>query len=218
MEQNRQVILFQGDSITDGNRSRNDDPNHFLGHGYAYIIAAQLGASLASGQPLFLNRGVSGDRASDLYGRWNEDALGLKPDILSILVGVNDVFRWMKGEGNKNVDRYASSYRHILEETVAALPNVKLVLCEPFILNTGIPAEDFQTWDKRMKEHQETVRILAEHFKAVHVPMQFLFDEAVKVAPAEYWLWDGIHPTAAGHDLLARQWLEVVQGQGLLKD
>ena len=91
-------ILFQGDSITDGARGRNDDLNHILGHGYAYIIASKLGYELAENRPLFLNRGISGNRVSDLYARWNEDTFSLKPDLISILIGVNDAWRIVDGE------------------------------------------------------------------------------------------------------------------------
>lgn len=90
------VILFQGDSITDGNRGRDEDPNHILGHSYAYIIGGKLGNERAEENLVFYNRGVSGDRISDLYARWNEDAISLQPDIISILIGVNDIWRMMK--------------------------------------------------------------------------------------------------------------------------
>lgn len=110
------IILFQGDSITDGNCARNDDLNHILGHSYAYIIGAKLGNDLAEQQPVFYNRGVSGKRISDLYARWNEDAICLQPDIMSILIGVNDALRTMKGEPSGVTDRFELAYRHVLED------------------------------------------------------------------------------------------------------
>lgn len=97
MENKRRKILFQGDSITDGNWGRNLDPNHILGHGYVYIIAAQLGSQYAESQPYFMNRGVSGNRVSDVYARWNEDAISLQPDLISLLVGVNDAHSIISG-------------------------------------------------------------------------------------------------------------------------
>ncbi|CAM3745606.1 SGNH/GDSL hydrolase family protein [Marinicrinis lubricantis] len=211
----RQVILFQGDSITDGNRARNDDPNHILGHGYPYMIAGQLGYEFAGKMPLFINRGISGDRVSDLYARWNEDCISLRPDLLSILIGVNDLWRTMKGEPSGVTDRFERAYRHLLEETREVLPDTKLVLCEPFILNVGAPAEDWNAWKRRMDAYQATTRKLAEEFGAVFVPLQKAFDEACERAGADYWIWDGVHPTTVGHELIAREWLSVVQNSPL---
>lgn len=212
------VFLFQGDSITDGNRGRDEDPNHILGHSYAYIIGAKLGNELAEQKPVFYNRGISGNRISDLYARWNEDAIYLKPDVLSILIGVNDLWRSMKGEPSGCTDRFERAYRHVLEETREVLPDTRLVLCEPFILNTGAPAEDWPEWHRQILRYQEVVRGLAEQFGAVHVPLQGVLDAAVQRADAKYWLWDGVHPTTAGHDLIARQWLQVVGESGILND
>lgn len=213
------VVLFQGDSITDGNRSRNEDPNHFLGHGYVYIIAAKLGAELAGGQPpVFYNRGCSGHRMSDLYGRWNEDTFSLKPDVVSILAGVNDAYFALKGEPGGVTDRYERAFRHVLEETAEVLPQTRLVLCEPFILNTGIPAENWSEWKARISHYQAVVRGLAGEFGAIHVPLQGIIDEAAARADYVYWLWDGIHPTAAGHHLIAQQWLKAAEAGGLLAE
>ncbi|WP_435924718.1 SGNH/GDSL hydrolase family protein [Paenibacillus sp. DYY-L-2] len=210
------VILFQGDSITDGNRDRGTDLNHILGHGYAYIIAGKLGCEHAEDKPLFINRGVSGDRVSDLYARWNEDAISLKPDIISILIGVNDAWRMMSGEPSGATDRFERAYVHLLEETREVLPETKLVLCEPFILRTGATADKWDEWTKLMSGYQAIVRDLAQKYGAVHVPLQDAFDAAVSRANEAYWLWDGVHPTAAGHHLIAERWLEVVGRNGLL--
>ncbi|RCW51751.1 SGNH/GDSL hydrolase family protein [Paenibacillus prosopidis] len=206
----KRVILFQGDSITDGARGRNDDPNHILGHSYAYIVGARLGCEWAEQQPVFYNRGISGNRVSDLYARWNEDAISLNPNLISILIGVNDAWRTMSGEPSGVTDRFERAYRHVLEETKEVLPNAGLVLCEPFILNTGAPSRNWDAWSELMTAYQQTVRELAEQFGAVFVPLQKVFDEACQRADASYWLWDGVHPTAAGHELIARQWLSVV--------
>lgn len=118
-------ILFQGDSITDGNRGRSADPNHILGHGYAFIIAAKFGDAMAASDLTFINRGISGNTVLDLEKRWQKDTLDLKPDILSILIGVND-----KGKGVP-MDQYEQVYDKLLTDTKAANPNIKLVLCEP---------------------------------------------------------------------------------------
>ncbi|NOU64041.1 lysophospholipase [Paenibacillus sp. LMG 31461] len=209
------TILFQGDSITDGGRGRNNDLNHILGHGYAYIIASKLGLELAEKQPLFINRGVSGDRVFDLYARWNEDALSLRPDVISILVGVNDAARIVNGEHGGASDRFERAYRHLLEETSEVLPGAGIVLCEPFILKLPQVSDRWEIWQERIVCYQDIVRKLADEFGAVFVPLQSTFNEACMLAEPSYWIWDGVHPTAAGHGLIAKQWLSVVQQSGL---
>src|SRR5882757_4922710 len=107
-------ILFQGDSITDGNRGRSADPNHILGHGYAFIIAAKYGATLADRNLTFLNRGISGNAVPDLKARWPKDSLDLNPDVLSILIGVNDQGR------NLPIDQFEPLYDQLLADARAA--------------------------------------------------------------------------------------------------
>jgi lysophospholipase L1-like esterase len=212
------VILFQGDSITDGNRGRDEDPNHILGHSYAYIIGGKLGNERAEQNLVFYNRGISGDRISDLYARWNEDAISLQPNVISILIGVNDLWKIMNGEPSGVTDRFERAYRHVLEETGEVLPQTKLILCEPFILNTGAPSEQWAEWEAKITHYQTVVKQLAEEFNAVFVPLQKALNEATNRADAAYWLWDGVHPTAAGHDLIAGEWLKVVEQSGLLSN
>ncbi|WNQ13211.1 SGNH/GDSL hydrolase family protein [Paenibacillus aurantius] len=214
MIKKNQVVLFQGDSITDGNRGRSQDLNHILGHGYVFLLASRLGCELAEETPLFVNRGISGNRVSDLYARWNEDAISLKPDLLSILIGVNDAARILRGEPGGATDRFERAYRVLLEETKEVLPHTSLVLCEPFLVKTDATVDCWEEWRSLMASYQQTVRELADRFGALFVPFQETFDEACGRAPAEYWVWDGVHPTAAGHHLMAEQWLSVVRGQG----
>ncbi|MCI3923102.1 SGNH/GDSL hydrolase family protein [Paenibacillus sp. TRM 82003] len=205
------TVLFQGDSITDGGRGRSDDPNHILGHSYAYLVAAELGESLAESGLRFYNRGISGNRVSDLYARWNEDCFALNPDLISILIGVNDAWRIMNDEPTGVTDRFERAYRHLLTETREVLPNAGLVLMEPFILHTGAPAANWRAWQEKVAAYQRVVRSLAQEYDAVFVPLQSAFDEACKRADAAYWIWDGVHPTTAGHRIIAKQWLHVVQ-------
>ena len=191
-------ILFQGDSITDGNRGRSADPNHILGHGYAFIIAARHGAAFPEAKLDFINRGVSGNTVLDLEKRWPKDTLDLKPDILSILIGVND-----SGKGIP-LDQYEQVYDKLLAEARAANPNLKLVLGEPFVKPTGVVNED-------ILRRQEIVARLAEKYGAALVHFQRVFDEAAKRAPADYWIWDNVHPTYSGHQLMADEWERVVR-------
>ncbi|ANY66140.1 lysophospholipase [Paenibacillus sp. BIHB 4019] len=215
MSEQQLTVLFQGDSITDGSRGRNDDLNHILGHSYPYLIASRLGYELAEKAPHFINKGISGDRVSDLYARWNEDALSLKPDVLSILIGVNDAWRTMSGEASGATDRFERAYRHLLEETAEVLPQTRFVLVEPFILKTGVTLERWDEWQQIIKGYQEKTAALAAEYNAVLVRVQHVFDKASEVTGAAYWLWDGVHPTAAGHELLAREWLSTVQNSRL---
>lgn len=198
-------ILFQGDSITDGNRGRSADPNHILGHGYAFIIAANFGAGMAENDLTFINRGVSGNTVLDLEKRWQKDTLDLKPDILSILIGVND-----KGR-NVPMDQYEQVYDKLLTATKAANPNVKLVLCEPFLVNhlSKTPPKGSPNGD--IVQRQQIVAKLAQKHGAALVHFQKALDEACKRAPASHWIWDDVHPTYSGHQVLADEWERAVR-------
>jgi lysophospholipase L1-like esterase len=199
-------ILFQGDSITDGNRGRNNDLNHILGHGYQFIIACKYGAQLPERKLTFLNRGISGDRVSGLLRRWQSDIVDLKPDILSILIGVNDLNFGVSAE------RYEQQYEQLLADTVKALPNVKLVLCEPFGLPVGPKKAIWEEYRADLAVRQAIVAKLGEKYHAPVVHFQKMFDDAVQRAPADYWIWDGVHPTFCGHQLMADEWIRTVQG------
>lgn len=210
----RCTVLFQGDSITDGNRGRSDDPNHIHGHGYVYLIASRFGAAYAEQGLTFVNRGVSGDRAVDLYARWETEALAFRPRMISVLVGINDILRAIgesESENGGSIDRYERSLRRLLEEAKENDPTVALVVCEPFALRTGMTAKRWeQDWAPRLAEKQRIAKAVADEQGAVFVPLQSVFDKACERADASYWLWDGIHPTTAGHTLLAEQWLHAV--------
>lgn len=209
------VILFQGDSITDANRDRGLYQKHFIGQSYVFLIASRLANDHADKNPVFVNRGISGNRVSDLYARWNEDAFSLNPDVISILIGVNDAWRTMSEEPSGVTDRFERAYRHLLEETKEVLPDTRLILCEPFVLKGVATEAKWEEWQKLVGKYQTIVRELAEEFGAVFVPLQDAFDEAAKRAEPAYWLYDGVHPSAAGHDLIARRWLEVAGRTGL---
>jgi lysophospholipase L1-like esterase len=196
-------ILFQGDSITDGNRGRSADPNHILGHGYCFIVAAQYGAQFPERALTFMNRGVSGNTVSNLQARWQADTLALAPDVLSILIGINDAGRKVP------LDQYEQGYDRLLSETQAALPNVKFVLCEPFYLPKG-GRRNNDARDLDITQRQMIVARLAEKHHAALVRFQHVFDEACKRAPAEYWIWDSVHPTYSGHQLMAEEWVKTV--------
>jgi lysophospholipase L1-like esterase len=192
-------ILFQGDSITDGNRGRSADPNHILGHGYVFTIAARHGAAFPNLKLDFVNRGISGNTVLELAQRWQQDTLDLKPDVLSILIGVNDHGRGIP------LDQYEQVYEKLITEARAANPKLKLVLGEPFVKPAG-------KIDENLRKRQEIVARLAQKHSAALVHFQRVFDEAIKRAPADYWIWDNVHPTYRGHQLMADEWERVVRG------
>ncbi|MGG9963032.1 SGNH/GDSL hydrolase family protein [Ferruginibacter sp. SUN106] len=203
-------FLFQGDSITDGNRGRNKDPNHILGHGYAFSIASRTGASFPEQANQFYNRGISGNKITDLQQRWQTDTLDLKPDVLSILIGVNDTDSVVKQQNIVTVEKYEEVYRSLLDQTRTQLPGCILVLCEPFIMPVGRVKDNWTAWNEDMQKRQIVVARLAKEYKTVFVPLQKIFNAAVSRAAADYWIWDGIHPTYSGHELITREWIRQV--------
>lgn len=209
-------ILFQGDSITDGGRCRNEDLNHVMGHGYAYLVAAKLGADYPERNLSFCNRGISGNCIVDLYERWKEDAINLSPDIISILVGVNGIYHGFASNKGVPASRYEKVYRLLLEETCEALPNARLVICEPFVLPVASVKERWSEWKAEIDQRRKIAACLADQFDAVFVGMQNVFEDARALADPEYWIWDGIHPMPAGHELMARAWLAAVKETGWL--
>jgi len=206
------VILFQGDSITDGNRGRTPDPNHIMGHGYAFSLASRLGADYAEKKLVFYNRGISGNKINDLASRWQSDTLDLKPNLLSMLVGVNDTASVVfKREPIITAEKYEEIYKSLLDQTLKQFPDLLLVLCEPFILEVGKVKDNWTTYQPEMKKRQVIVAKLARQYDAVFVGFQEIFNKACNRAPAAYWMWDGVHPTVAGHELMAREWLLQVE-------
>lgn len=209
---NGTVILFQGDSITDGNRGRNEDPNHIMGHGYAFSIASRIGADFPEKNYKFYNRGISGNKVTDLAERWQKDTLDLKPDMLSILVGVNDANSVVfKRQPSVSAEQYQEVYQALLEKTRAIFPEIILILCEPFVLKVGRMNEKWEESYSDMLKRQSVVRKLAEKYDAVFVGFQTVFDKACEKMPCDYWIWDGVHSTVAGHELMAREWLKQVE-------
>ncbi len=206
---NNEVILFQGDSITDGNRGRNNDLNHILGHGYQYIISAKLLVDFMDKNITCINRGISGNRISDLYGRWKEDCLTLNPTVLSILVGINDVsYEWNLQAGSDK-DRYRKIYKLLINEAREMNPDLKLIIMEPFFGKLD-DSERSLYFDRQIRVLASVARELAEEYNAVFVPLQDMFDSYFANVDTASLIWDGIHPTAAGHELIARQWLNYV--------
>jgi lysophospholipase L1-like esterase len=206
-------ILFQGDSITDMGRSRDPnttDKNHIHGHSFVFVIAGQLGLEMPDRRLEFINRGLSGNTVADLKTRWQVDAIEAKPDVLSVLIGVNNVLL------NKDLATFEADYRHILDASRKANPELKLVLLDPFALEAGSFAVNEGRWTG-MREGIDNllpvVARLAVEYDAVHIKTQEILDAASEHTSPDYWLWDGVHPTAQGHELIARHWLKEVSAR-----
>jgi lysophospholipase L1-like esterase len=189
------VILFQGDSITDCGRNR-DDPDN-LGYGYVNLITGMLSDRYSQYNINFINRGISGDKIRDLQLRWDRECIDLKPDVLSILIGVNDTLITPAGQ-------FEEEYRMLLKRTTRAL-NSKIILCEPFLL-----LENNNAYRDDLNPKIEIVHKLSEEFFTLLVPLDKIFRESCSDHSAEYWAPDGVHPTPAGHTLIAESWIEYV--------
>lgn len=206
-------LLFQGDSITDMKWGRNEkDRNHYLGHSYVFLIASRLGVDLPAAQLDFYNRGMSGHTVGDLRKRWQKDAVDMEPDLLSILIGINDVGRNPKGV---DLEKWESDYRFILQKSMDANPDLRVVLLDPFVLAAGRLSEP-DAYKKKRNQVERLIPIvekLAADFKAVHVRTQKIFDAAAKAVSPEHWIWDGVHPLPQGHELIARAWLDAASSR-----
>lgn len=205
------VILFQGDSITDAGRNKNQElPNdaRSFGGGYALLTASWLLEALAAKELTIYNRGISGNKVYQLAERWDKDCIHLNPTLLSILIGVNDYWHFRNGNYNGTPEIYENDYRQLLERTRKALPDIKLVICQPFIL-TETSAVD-ESWLEPFSAYQQIARKISDEFGATWVPFQEAFDRAVEVAHPTYWANDGVHPSMAGAQLMANTWLEAI--------
>ena len=206
------VFLFQGDSITDGQRGRTDDPNHIMGHGYVYSVVSRIGADFPEAGFKFYNRGISGNQLADLEQRWQTDTIDIKPDVLSILIGINDVDAVAAHQPDSmDAAKFETVLRKLLQQVKTANPNILLVLGIPFVYAVGSRRnENWSLWKDETEQRAAKVRLLATEFDAVIVDYPAVFAKAMEKVTAAYWIWDGIHPTVFGHELMAREWIKQV--------
>ncbi len=202
------TILFQGDSITDAGRSREDNTN--LGLGYPTLVKGELMFEYP-GEYTLLNRGISGNRVVDLYARIKADIINLKPDVMSILIGVNDVWHEFGSGNGVSADKYFKVYSMLIEEILEALPETKIMILEPFVLKACATEGNWEEFQGEVLKRAEKARAIAEKYGLLFIPLQDKFDEAAKLAPNDYWLRDGVHPTTAGHELIKREWIKAFQ-------
>ena len=202
-------ILFQGDSITDCGRSREDVAgfNSFgVSPGYPGMVAADLWSKYPQEYEV-VNRGISGNRIVDLYSRIKVDCWNHKPDFLSILIGVNDVWHEVEFKNGVELDRFERMYRMLIEDTKKVLPNVKMMLCEPFVLEGLATSAKFDQFLEVYK-YAELVKKLAAEYGLYYLPLQETISKAAASATVEEYLTDGVHPAEAGAKLIANEWLK----------
>lgn len=207
-----QTILFQGDSITDSGRNKEDtgfNTARNLGSGYPMLAGAAILNKYEALDLKIFNKGISGNKVYQLAERWDKDCLELKPDVLSILIGVNDIWHKLNGNYSGTIEIYRNDYAALLERTKKALPNVKFIICEPFAVK-GVKAVD-ESWYPEFFGYQKAAKDIAKQFSATFIPFQSVYDEAVKRAPGSYWTGDGVHPTLAGAQLMAKAWLKALE-------
>ena len=225
------TILFQGDSITDCSRYRKaTDAKQetialwscgrpfkkvtAMGEGYPKLVSEEL-ATKASGAYKFYNRGVGGDRIPDVYARIVKDIIKLKPDYMSLLVGVNDVWRNFDSDGTgTGTARFEKVYNILIEELKEELPELKMIIMGPFLLhgsagdNRPDEPDRFERFSAGVAELADITKKLAEKHGLKFVDLQAMFDEAVKTTPAIELTGDGVHPTLKGHELIKNEWLK----------
>lgn len=202
------TVLFQGDSITDVGRSFTNDGSR--GGGYPTLVAATLGFKYPD-EYNFLNRGISGNRIVDLYQRINADIINLKPDYMSILIGVNDVWHEFISKNGVSADKYEKIYTRMIEEVKEALPDIKIMILEPFTLRGSGNEAYWDDFNKEVRETAKRAKKVADNFSLPFIKLQDKFDELAKKAPNSCWLSDGVHPTAFGHKLIENEWIKAFE-------
>lgn len=203
------VILFQGDSITDCSRGQGNP----TGIGYPFLVEAALGADYP-GEYSFFNRGISGNRIVDVYARIKADIINLKPDYMSILIGINDVWHDIDWKNGVDTPKFEKIYSMLIEEVKAACPDIKITIMTPYVLEgPGTKSSEerpdrFERFKAGTAEKIDACKRIAEKYGLPTIELQPVFDEALKRAPASFWSADGVHPTANGHELIKRCWIE----------
>lgn len=196
------TVVFLGDSITDAGRNRDNDAER--GIGYPTLVSAELGFKYPA-EYNFINEGISGNRIVDLYARIKRDIINRKPDYLTILIGINDVWHEINDRNGIDNEKFFMVYSLLIEEIKRVLPDIKIIILEPFVLKASATEKAWGVFKRETLMRAESAKKIAEKYGLGFIPLQEKFDEAEKKAEASYWLSDGVHPTAAGHELIARE-------------
>ena len=227
------TILFQGDSITDCGRYRKAtdkkqetigifrDGKLFkkitaLGDGYPAMVSAEL-ESKYPGKYKYVNRGVGGDRIPDVYGRIVQDIISLKPDYMSLLVGVNDVWRVFDSGYGTGTERFEKIYDILLDELFAEFPDLKIIIMGPYVLpgpasdNTPEQPDRFREFTSAVAEMSAIAKKMAEKYSCPFIDLQAVLDEAIKAVPVKELTGDGVHPTAKGHEVIKNEWIRAFE-------
>ena len=201
------TFIILGDSITDCSRNRDDIDS--MGMGYPAVVAATIGTQYPQ-KFRFINEGISGDRIVDVYSRIKRDILNQKPDYLSILIGVNDVWHELNDKNGVAAPKFEKIYSMLIEEIKEELPEIKIFLLEPFVTPGTGTDKYIDTFRSEIKLRSEAVQRIADKYNLTFIPLQCVFDEAMTKAPASYWTRDGVHPSTEGHGLIANELIKVV--------
>lgn len=204
------TILFQGDSITDACRDRNNDRINGMGYSYPNVVAATLGYKYPA-EYKFINRGISGDRIVDVYARIKSDIINLKPDYMSLHIGINDAWHEIAWKNGVDAHKFEKIYTMLLEEIMEALPDIKIFIMLPYVLQGAATEENMELFRTETAKRAEAAKRVAEKFGLPYVDLQARFDEMCKKAPADYWLCDGVHPDSPGAGLIADAWIELFE-------
>lgn len=207
------LIVFQGDSITDCGRNRDDITS--TGVGYVHMVKGELGCE-CPGEYEFINKGISGNRIVDIYARIKIDIINLKPDYMSLLIGVNDVWHELGSRHNGvSAEKFEKIYNMMIEEILEVLPDIKIMILEPFVLEAGATTAteaEPERWNYfRTEVHLRAAvaRHIAEKYGFPFVELQDKLNEACRQMPASYWLYDGVHPTPMGHWIIKNEWMKM---------
>ncbi len=205
-------FLFQGDSITDAQRGKitEDICGYEIGNGYATIVAGNIGAKYP-GKLEFFNRGISGNRVVDLYARIKKDIINLRPDYLSILIGVNDVWHELNHQNGISAEKFEMLYSMLIEEIKSELPDIKIYILEPFLTHGEAVDERWDIFRGEVEKRAEVSKKIANKYALTFVPLQEKFDTACNSAPCTYWTKEGVHPTAMGHGIIANSLVEAIE-------
>jgi acyl-CoA thioesterase-1 len=202
---NRTTLLFIGDSITDCGRA--SDREQQLGNGYVRLVRDWLLARDPANAPNVINVGTSGNKIPDLQKRWDQDVIANAPDVVSVKIGINDVWHGLNPDWRPGCphDEFVAGYRDILSRLRRGLPECLLVLCEPSVID---PPQDARG-NELLVPYVCSVHELAREFSAdCVVPLHRAFVQARNARPDVAWTTDGVHPTPLGHMLIARTWLD----------
>lgn len=202
-------ILFFGDSITDASRDRNAAQASKYGAGFVMQIAGRLFEKSPVDYDI-VNRGISGNRIVDLYARIKADVWNEKPDVISILIGVNDIWHEISVQNGVDVPRFEKVYRMLIEDTKKVLPDTKIIICEPFCLHGSATDEHYDKFSE-VKDYAKVAKNLAAEFGLYFLPLQKSLDDAAAKYTPDTFLFDGVHPTIQGSVLLANEWISLFE-------